>query len=411
MLVCGFVSHTQAAGNSGGVYASGSWVYVWGSNDRDTGHWIYATLTGKYGAYTQSDLLGNGTVVTNKATLKASLEAQTAALNHRLDALGGGAKMAKGNNNTYAALAGRGSQSAGSDTMNWGVWLSAAYTDFKVSDPYVGISGDIWSAALGADYRLNDMFTVGLALNYAHEDSKTTFLSEKIKSNGYGVTPYAKVVFNENFDLDIMASYMYVDTETSHQNIRWGWDFLAAGAGPVSGTLSGKPTAHQYSGRLAFNAHMNIVESVKLSGQVGADYARREQGSFTQTASFNVTRMADDRPVSKVTSEVARAFANVKVGFAVTEEIIPFIKGGYMYDLTFDKERAEYTGAHATQADIAAGASRSAIKFKKDRHNYHFGGGVVGKFDSILISAEYSHMEGARNFKSDTGMLTVRYEF
>ena len=166
-----------SAANSGGLYSSGSWIYLVSDagNNPGTGQFVYATLTGKYGIYTKSDLLGNGTVTANRVIARVNMETVSGVLNHRLDGLGGGMKMAK----HMLALAGRGSQSAGSKAMNWGVWLSAAYaayTDFKVSDPYVGLSGDVWSAALGADYRLNDMFTVGLALNYAHEDSKTTFL-------------------------------------------------------------------------------------------------------------------------------------------------------------------------------------------------------------------------------------------
>jgi hypothetical protein len=402
--VLGLASQAQAS--SGGTYSSGSWFYVNSDYPGHSGQWVYATLTGKYGMYTKSDLLGNGTVVTNKATTMASLDTMTTAMNHRLDALGsGGAKMAQANSG-YTTLAGRGKgTSAGSEQMNWGVWLSAAYTDYKVSDPYIGISGDVWSAALGADYRLDDMFTVGLALNYAHENAKTTFLSEKIESNGYGVTPYAKVVFNKNFDADIMASYMYIDSKTSHKNIRWNYNLFATSA--VDGTLSGSPKADQFSGRVAFNAHMDVVDSVKLSGQIGADYAQRKQKAFTQTASFNVVNMVDDRSIGAVKSEVSRAFANLKVGFMIAEGVMPFIKGGYLYDLLFDKKSAEYDGTNAT----ALTATRTAVKFKNDRHNYTVGGGIVGKFDSFLITAEYSHFEGARNFKSDTGMLTVRYEF
>ncbi|USO01748.1 MAG: autotransporter outer membrane beta-barrel domain-containing protein [Alphaproteobacteria bacterium] len=396
-------SHAQASGTYSSSVRSGTWVYMYIGN---MGQSVYASLTGKYGMYTKSDLLGNGTVVTNKATTLANLQTMTTAMNHRLDALGsGGGKMAQANS-VYTTIAGRGKgTSAGSDQMNWGLWLSTAYTDYKVSDPYIGISGDVWAAALGTDYRLNDMFTVGLALNYAHENAKTTFLSEKVRSNGYGLTPYAKVVFSKNFDADIMASYLHITSKTSRKNTRWNYNILSTSA--VDGTLSGSPKADQFSGRVAFNAHVEPVECVMVSAQIGADYAQRKQKAFSQKASFKVQNMTDDRAVSAVTAKAGRAFANLKVGFMIAEGIMPFIKGGYLYDLVSSKKSPEYDVTNTNPLT----AKSTAINFKNDRSNYIMGGGIIGKFDSFLITAEYSHFDGARKFKSDTGMLTVRYEF
>lgn len=362
---------------------------------------VKADLTGKYNLYTAADLLTNGTLVANTQLMKVSLTQQTKLMDSRLSQLSG-AKVANADQGTrYVALAGQGSevakgQAAGSEGHNWGVWLSGRYTDFKDGDRFYGVKGDSYAAALGTDYRIHSNFIVGLALTYEHADAKTTFLKDSIKNDGYGVVPYVKFIINENFDVDVHGGYTYINTKTSHDNQRYDYAYAAR-----AGKVTGKTSADQWHGVFALNAHTVIADAMTVRGKAGVNFANRKQKAFTQKYSFSTANFGlYDQKVRGFTSELSQAFGELRLGYLVTENIEPFIKGGYAYDVSFKKNKSEVDGQAST-----------VIKQKTDRDSYTYGGGANFVFGQFQAALDYERLEGARKFSSNTYVLLVRYNF
>lgn len=379
-------------------YASGTRIYVIRPGGLRGGYAL-ADLTGQYNLYTASDLLTNGTLVANTQLLKASLNQQTKLMDVRLASLSSHHKIAQNDKGThYVALAGNGAsgKSAGSEGYNWGVWLSGRYTDFKAADQYFGVKGDSYAGMLGADYRVMSSLIVGLAVSFEHAQGTTTFLKEKIKNDGYGVTPYVKFNINEHFDVDLFGGYTYINTKTSHANVRYDRNVVLQ-----SGTVSGKTHSDQWHGVFALNAHTVFADALTVHGKVGINYASRRQKGFNQKFSFSTATMAvNDAQVKGSTADLSQAFGDLRLGYMVTENVEPYVKGGYAYDISYKKYGK-------TEYDNQGGA----IKQKTDRNNYTYGGGLNFVFGQFQAAADYEHLQGARKFNSNTYLLLVRYNF
>lgn len=393
IVALGVSSKAHASAN----YASGTRIYL--ATFGTAGDYVFADLKGQYNMYTNSDLLTNGTLATQSTLMQTSLQQQTRLMDVRLAALSGQKVVATANGARYVALAGEGTekgQAAGSAGYNWGVWMSGRYTDFKQNHEHVGVNGDSWAGMLGADYRIHSNVILGLALSYEHVKAKTVFLKEVIKNDGYGVNPYLKFIINDNFDVDVFGGYAYINTKTNRDNIRYNYNRQL-----VAGKVSGSTHSNQWYGVLALNAQTVIADALTVRGKVGVNYITRKQKAFKQTFNFSTANTFNDTNVKGMTTDASQVFGDLRLGYMINENIEPFIKGGYAYDMSYKKYGAVEYDAQRTKI----------LKLKTDRSNYTYGGGLNLGFGQFQAALDYERLEGARGLKSNTYLLLVRYNF
>ncbi|MFO0995339.1 MAG: autotransporter outer membrane beta-barrel domain-containing protein [Alphaproteobacteria bacterium] len=141
------------------------------------------------------------------STFTAGPSTANAVLEGATQGLGGSQNVFKGALASHAT--GVRGFAAGDGPSRIGLWTNLAGTWFEEDQVALSSSGTIATGLVGADYRINDWFILGLSAGYERQDITTHFNLGSIDSNGYIVAPYLLVqLIPDQLFLDLSGGYV-----------------------------------------------------------------------------------------------------------------------------------------------------------------------------------------------------------
>lgn len=371
---------------------------------------LYNNATGIYtyvyeGSYldTASASVNNSTLVTERKVLTTAVETQAnMVLNQISSRLASHPASAAG---TIVSLLPQSGGNAGSMDQRSSVWASAGYDHLKEDNisKFGGWNANLWSLAVGYDYKFNDKVLAGLALTYSNLNGSTGFNKGKIKDNAYGVVPYIAFKAAPCFDIDLMLGYSRVNKDrkrTTPSLTSLTGDDLTG----IQATSS--PKADRYFGAVFAN-YRHHVNQLNLLARLGYFYATDRQKSFNEANGDTSTGTNQTKAYSSQTTNLSRLSLRLQAGFKANHNVEPYAFLSYARDFGASKMKVQDALPATAPANIAL------ISPNKQRNNNTFGGGL-GLNASVhcgwTLGAEATYAQ-SKKFKNMGGQLRVGKKF
>ena len=367
--------------NNGARFQAGAWVYQGdigvAAAAGDNGGYVYIAGDSVYAGNTAGNQ--SSLVVTEEKLTRVSIAAVTDIISARLDTRtgrnGGAGSTSVGILDTNAGVNG------GSVDNPFGVWSRFDYT--RIDDSTSGGEWDanLWTLALGGDYKFNDRFLAGLALTYGYVDGKTKFNNGKINGDhAFGVAPYLNVMAANWLDFDAIFGYMRVNKDRKRT--------------PKGGTnVTAKTDSDRWYGSFAGNAH-KVINKFALLGRLGYTYGRDNQKRYTESNGY-VYGSQD--------TTVSRLFIRLQSGYQLSTAVTPYLFVTYDHDFAM------------TKTGLDAGINNDKTGYKKpkqDSDNWYGVGGGLSFMGGRNWSggAEYGYKK-ASDISLHNVNVRLRYQF
>ena len=285
--------------------------------------------------------------------------------------------------NRASVLRGASSGDALSDT---GFWAQALYSDANQNkrDGIVGFNAYSRGIAFGADGKLNDQLTLGLAYSALHT-SVNSKNGNKTDVDGNAITLYTS--FEEgNYFVDGNVSYGF-NKNKSHRHVAG----IRTKGNYDSKTLSADATA-------GYTYHLN--SQFALEPRVTARYARIDIDSFREKGSSAALKTKHQRYEIAELGAGARLVGDFTVGKGTLQ---PHLTAMAYHDFAADRIKNTSTFVLGSTPFVSQGA-------KAVRNSYEATVGADYRFGAFTVGADYSYT-GQTSYNSDTLSAKVRYDF
>ncbi|MHB1218442.1 MAG: autotransporter outer membrane beta-barrel domain-containing protein [Alphaproteobacteria bacterium] len=262
--------------------------------------------------------------------------------------------------------------SAGTGENRFGVWSNFTGSGFSESQSAIETSGQVYTFALGADYRLNDWVMAGLSVGYERQNIDTKFNLGTWDANGAVVAPYVLVQLIPNqLYLDATAGYVGNSIDLTRNN--------GAITGDTSGTrffMASNLTATLASGQFQFRP------------SVGANWMYQGISGYTETGTGGSV-------VPDTTVHFGQFLAGGQVGYQFGN-VQPYLLAQYVYAYKYD-------------LPTVGGGQTQPIAYK---NSANIGAGLVFALSPRLSGgAQFQSQVGQTDYISYTGTGTIRYAF
>lgn len=284
----------------------------------------------------------------------------------------------------------------GALAQKFAVWAKGTFDRINDSTNGAKWDGNMFTVALGADYKFNQMFLAGVAVTYNYLNGNTNFNSGKIKDNAWGVSPYVAAQFSKWFGMDASFGYSWVKMDRSRQSI----STLTGATSNVTAT----PKTDRWFGSVFANL-THKVNRVNLLGRFGYTHAEERIKAFTESNG--------DR-YNSLTVKLDRLSLTLKAGYEVNTMFEPYLVGLYAYDLSKTKVNVP-TGfiSTGTGATSSASAANSITDVNSGRGKHLWGGGLGFNFKpshQVIVGAEYNYAQ-QKKLKIHSVTARARYQF
>lgn len=335
----------RAALNDGARFQAGAWVYQGSAGVAavagDNGGYVYINGNSVYAGNTAGNQ--SSLVVTEEKLTRISIAAVTDIISARLDTRTG---RNGGAGASSTSLLDTNGTNGGSAENPFGVWSRFDYT--RIDDSTSGGKWDanLWTLAVGGDYKFNARFLAGLALTYGYVSGDTKFNNGKIEGDhAFGVAPYLNVIASNWLDFDAIFGYMRVNKDRTRT--------------PVGGVkTTAKTDSNRWYGSFAGNAHKTINKFALLA-RLGYTYGRDNQDSYTES---------DGGRYGSQDTTVSRLFIRLQSGYQLNKAVTPYLFVTYDHDFT------------QTNTHLDSGINNSFTGYKRPKQDadnwYGVGGGV-----------------------------------
>ena len=278
--------------------------------------------------------------------------------------------------------------SSGDSFQQTGVWLQALNSDATqdLRDGVAGFDATSNGIAVGADGKLNDQLTLGLAYSYLTTDVDSDGLDNaKTEVTGHAFTLYGGFV-NGNYFVDGSLSYGLNDNEGKR-------------------TIGGELAKSDYdSTMLGVNVTAGysyaLQGSVILEPQLTARYSNVEIDGYTERGALLGSQIGDQR------SEIGEIGAGVRLAGSLPMgqgSLLPQIKLMAYHDLISDQSQSTSTLVLGGTPFVTTGA-------KPERNSYEIGVGADYRLGALTLGVGYDYF-GKTDYSSDTFTAKVRYDF
>jgi len=214
-------------------------------------------------------------VVTSARTLLAATSQSLSLISARIQGVKlaarkseGGVSMALSDNRRKGAIG----ISSGEEILGVGIWAQGAYTWLDDDNAATKWDGGVYSFLAGADYRVDRDFLIGLSVGYEKTDLTTEFNGGNLDADGILVAPYAYVMLDKNFNIDVTGGYQWLNYDVDRTDIT---------GTKVTGSFDSK----RLFGAFTLNADYVVEKDWYLHGQAGVSYADESQDSYTDSGS------------------------------------------------------------------------------------------------------------------------------
>lgn len=368
----------------------------------------YLTLNGgtyvTEGSYldTSSAAVQNSTLVTERRVATVATEAQTnMVLSQISDRLSSVSAPAAASVNLLPATGGN----AGSSDNRGSVWARAGYDHLKEDriNSFGGWDANLWTIALGYDYKVNDKFLAGAALTYSNLKGDTKFNRGNIKDDAYGIIPYAAFKINPCFDIDLMVGYSRVNKKRNRSTPQ------VNGAAFAGTRAHSSPKSDRWFGSVFAN-YKQHVNQWNLLARLGYTYVTDKQKAYTESnGQVNQTTYAvENRQYGSLDTNLSRLSLRLQAGYKANNAVEPYAFLIYARDFGASKMKVQDT---ATANNV--GVSMISPNGQRKGNNTYGGGlglnGNLGNNWTTGIEAGYAKSD--KKFKVFSGALRLRKAF
>ena len=271
------------------------------------------------------------------------------------------------------------------------LWGSYSFSDFDSDFAFQGTSlafdADAHNVLAGFDRLFADRFLLGLAFGYQWVDSETDFNGGGQENDGFIVAPYAAVLLNDIFSVDLMGGYSPLEYDQDR--------ISPADATDISASFD----ADRWFVAANVNAFVSLGNWV-LSAKIGYLYTEEKQDAYTETGSaLSAAGVggASLRSVAKRNIDLTQIIAGAEVGYSFGA-FEPYAMVAFHEELDRDDDES------------AGGLPGNFTSVQPDDDDeVQFGGGIRYYTEwGLSTSLEYSRVEGRQDFDSQTVMFILR---
>lgn len=276
--------------------------------------------------------------------------------------------------------------SSGDVLQHTGIWAQALYSDANqdLRDGVAGFNAYSRGIAIGADGKLTDQLTLGVAYSFLHT-SVNSDSGNTTDVDGNALTLYSG--FEQgNYFVDANLSYGLNDNESKRRiastTAKGDYDSQVLGANVVGG----------------YTYHLN--EQFLVEPRLAARYARVDIDGYHEKGSSAALKVDSQR------YEVAELGAGVRVAgdFQVGNgNLQPQAKLMAYHDFAADE-------AQSTSTFVLGGTPFVSQGAKAVRNSYEAGVGADYHLGAVTIGISYDYT-GKTDFNADTFTAKVRYDF
>ena len=156
------------------------------------------------------------------------------------------------------------------------MWGSYSYNDFDSDFSLLGVplgyEADQHSGLGGIDRLFHGRYLLGLSFGYSNLDTKTRFNGGGQESDGYTIAPYAAVLLNEVFSVDLSGGYAWLDYDQNRISF-------------VDGTgISSSFDGERWFIATNLNA-VKVVDKFVFGAKLGYLHTSEEQDGYTEVGS------------------------------------------------------------------------------------------------------------------------------
>lgn len=276
--------------------------------------------------------------------------------------------------------------SSGDALQETGAWVQTLYSDASQNkrDGVAGFNAYSRGIALGADGKLNDQLTLGLAYSFLHT-SVNSKNGNKTDVDGNALTLYAG--FEEgNYFVDSNISYGF-NKNKSHRSIA---------NTRAKGTYDSKTLSADVTAGYTYNVNSQLA----LEPRATARYARIDIDSFREKGSSAALKTKHQRYEVAELGAGARLVGNFPMGNGMLQ---PQLTAMAYHDLAADRIKSTSTFVLGNTPFVSQGA-------KAVRNSYEATVGADYRLGALTLGANYSYT-GKTSYHSDTVTAKVRYDF
>jgi hypothetical protein len=254
-----------------------------------------------------------------------------------------------------------------------------------------GWDANLWSLAIGYDYKFSDKFLAGLALTYSNLNGTTKYNNGKMRDNAYGLVPYVAFRVMPCFDIEAMVGYSRVNKSRTRGTAASTADTALSGEKATS-----SPKSNRWFGALYGN-YRHHIQKWNLLARLGYLYATDRQKSYTEGG-------ASTQPYAGLTNSVNRVSLRLQAGYKASHTVEPYAFLTYARD--FGATKMNFSNA-STLGDP------NYVDPNTRRSNNTFGGGLglnahLGCSWTTGLEASYAQ---SKKFRNIGGMVRVAKKF
>lgn len=286
-------------------------------------------------------------------------------------------------NRTSSARQGLSSGDAFTET---GVWVQTLYSDANqgLRDGITGYNAYSRGIAVGADGKLNEQVTLGLAYSFLNTDVNSDN-GNTTEVDGHAFTLYGG--FEQgNYFIDGSLTYGINDND-SERNI-------------ASTTAKGNYDSNLLGVNLVGGYSYHISNELLIEPRVAARYSMVDIDGFSEKGSSAALKVKDQRYEVLDLGAGVRVAANYPLGQGTIE---PQAKLMAYHDFAADQ-------ASSTSTFVLGGTPFATSGAKPARNSYEAGVGVDYRLGAMTVGASYDYL-GKSDFNADTFTAKVRYDF
>lgn len=259
------------------------------------------------------------------------------------------------------------------------------------SDRTLGYDFDTKGVTVGADYRVTNDLALGLALNYAHNNSDLNGSQGKVSVDSFSISAYGGYS-RDRFYADALVNYGWNNFDIE-RNLKV--------TGFRSATAS--PDGTQFSVRL--NSGYNLgANQLNVGPMVGVRYTKVKIDGYTERdgsiLNLNVADQEADSVILNVGAQLSYDFRSPSA------TVSPFIAANYEHE--FANGSREIVTELASQPGIQNRTQTGSI----DRDFIRLSTGVQAQFtNNLSVGVGYETILGKKDVSDHTVQAQLRYQF
>jgi len=320
-------------------------------------------------------------IVTSRRTLHAATTQTLSLISARIQGL----KMAarKGDSPVAMALSDDGKKGAigiasGDEVLGVGIWAQGAYTWLDDDNAATKWDGNVYSFLVGADYRIDPSFIVGLSGGYENTSLNTAFNNGNLDADGILVAPYATLILDKYFSIDATGGYQWLNYDVDRKDIS-------------SKRITGSFDSQRWFAAVTANADYTLEKNILLHGNAGFSYTSESQDAYTESGDV----LGVNKTIAKNDLNLGQALVGARVAYDL-DVVIPFISVLGEFDLSKDdavKVAASQTKVNEDDFGLRVGAGATL----------NIGPGFSGRVEgqSVLFREDFTEHKALLKFRGE----------